>query len=88
MHPLLAPPRSHSSPSIGRGILRRWRKYVIKALKSLELMKPMESPREAMLRLARKYSVVPVVIERSMHKWGRLGEETQSDVDIENTEKK
>jgi len=46
-------------------------KYVKKALYSLEIQQPMEKPKDALLRLAKKYSVAPIVIERAMHKIGR-----------------
>jgi len=41
-----------------------------------------------MLRLARKYSVAPVVIERSMHKFGRRIEKKESDNKIKKKGKK
>ena len=58
--------------------LVRQSKYVKKALDSLEILKPMESHQNALLRIARKYSVAPIVIERAMHKLGRIsGEELE-----------
>jgi len=54
-------------------------KFVRKALDSLGIKQPMESDRDAMLRLAKKYSVSPIVIERAMHKLGRLRIEETSD---------
>jgi hypothetical protein len=61
-------------------------RYVKKALKSLELLKPMESPQKAMLRIARKYSVAPLVIERSLHKLGLRGEQIEGDIDVEKSD--
>lgn len=49
-------------------------KFVRKALDSLGIRKPMESYRDALLRMAKKYSVTPIVIERAMHKLGRVRE--------------
>lgn len=49
--------------------------FVKKALDTLGIREPMESYRDAMLRLAQKYSVTPIVIERAMHKMGRFNEE-------------
>ncbi len=46
--------------------------FVKKALDTLGIRKPMESYRDAMLRLAKKYFVSPIVIERAMHKLGRF----------------
>ena len=57
-------------------------KFVKKALDGLGIRQPMESHREAMLRLARKYSVAPIVIERAMHKLGRRGEDTKGDLEM------
>jgi hypothetical protein len=47
-------------------------KFVRKALDSLGIRQPMESYRDALLRLAKKYSVAPIVMERAMHKLGRI----------------
>ena len=55
--------------------LVRESKFVKKALDGLGIVQPMESYRDAMLRLAGKYSVAPIVIERAMHKLGRIGRE-------------
>jgi hypothetical protein len=63
-------------------------KYVREALEKLKIKQPMESHRQAMLRLARKYSVAPVVIERSMHKFGRRIEKKESDNNIKKKGKK
>lgn len=49
--------------------------FVKKALDSLGILKPMESYRDALLRLAKKYSVAPIVIERAIHKLGRISRE-------------
>ena len=49
--------------------------FVTKALDSLGIRKPMESHHDALLRLAKKYSVAPIVIERAMHKLGRISRE-------------
>lgn len=49
--------------------------FVKKALDSLSILQPMESYPDALLRLAKKYSVAPIVIERAMNKLGRISSE-------------
>ena len=53
-------------------------RFVENAMKRFGVLRLGESCEEALLRLAQKYSVAPIVIERAMHKLGRSGQESPS----------